>query len=58
MGRGAFLHAHLGISKAHSNIKLCMYVYADLCSGGAEAVHKSACSYTPALPIEHKSACS
>ena len=26
MGRGAFLHAHLGISKAHSNTKLCMYV--------------------------------
>ena len=39
MGRGAFLHAHLGISKAHSNTTLCMYIYENLCSGGTEAVY-------------------
>ena len=33
-GQGAFLHAHLGISKAHSNTKLCMYVL-----GGTKAMY-------------------
>ena len=35
----SWAEAHLGISKAHSNTKLCMYVYADLCSGGTESVY-------------------
>ena len=51
MGRGVF-----GNSKALSNTKLCMYVYADLCSGGTEAVYILStslhvqCIYTAAVP--------
>ena len=63
MGRAHFC-THIWEFSINIQIPNCAITYyADLCSGGTEAVYilsiiKSVCSYTAAVSPEHKSACS